>query len=84
MIYAGYTLVTLLVISILFLIINLIYDHYRKHYTEILTDIVFNYLGKSHLYPTGETMFILQSTQTGRVVTIPKEVLDKNFRCDKK
>lgn len=84
MIYVGYTLVALLAIAILFVIIDLIYCHYRKHYTEILTDIVFYYLGKSHIYPTGETMYILQSTQTGIVVTMSKEVLDKNFRSDKK
>lgn len=80
MIYAGYTLVALLAISMLFVIGNLIYECYRKQYVQISDDVIYNYIGKTHDYITREIMYVLQSTKTGGIVSMSKSILEKNFR----
>ncbi len=83
MIYAGYTLVGLLVMGMLFVIGNLIYEFHRKQYVQNSDDVIYNYIGKTHDYETRGIMYVLQSTKTGDIVSMTKTVLNKNFRAKK-
>lgn len=78
--YVGFTLLALLIFSILFVICVLIYEHYRKQYTQKIDGVVYNYVGKIHDYGTRQVLYILQSSKNGDIVSMDLETLNKNFK----
>lgn len=77
--YIGFTLLALFILSALFVIGTLIHEHFRKQYTRKLDGTIYNYLGKIRDYNTSQLLYVLQSSETGEVVSIHLETLNKNF-----
>ena len=79
MIYAGFILLALFIFSILFVIVNLIREHYMEQYIQKIDGTIYNYIGLVYEYGTQQVLHVLQSTKTGNTVVTDLETLNKNF-----
>lgn len=79
MIYAGFILLALFIFSILFVIVNLIREHYMEQYIQKIDGTIYNYIGIVYEYGTQQVLHVLQSTKTGNTVVTDLETLNKNF-----
>lgn len=79
MIYAGFILLALFIFSILFVIVNLIREHYMEQYIQKIDGTIYNYIGIVYKYGTQQVLHVLQSTKTGNTVVTDLETLNKNF-----
>ena len=79
MIYAGFILLVLFIFSILFVIVNLIREHYMEQYIQKIDGTIYNYIGIVYEYGAQQVLHVLQSTKTGNTVVTDLETLNKNF-----
>ena len=79
MIYAGFILLALFIFSILFVIVNLIREHYMEQYIQKIDGTIYNYIGIVYEYGTQQVLHVLQSTKTGNTIVTDLETLNKNF-----
>ena len=79
MIYAGFILLALFIFSILFVIVNLIREHYMEQYIQKIDGTIYNYIGIVYEYGAQQVLHVLQSTKTGNTVVTDLETLNKNF-----
>ena len=79
MIYAGFILLSLFIFSILFVIVNLIREHYMEQYIQKIDGTIYNYIGIVYEYGAQQVLHVLQSTKTGNTVVTDLETLNKNF-----